>query len=154
MTGNPWRHFVCVCVCVCVFVCGSIFYTSWMLTKNHHRHHHHHHHHVQEARTTQSGNETYFFYLLQNAISNVSWTFVLQVSNSMTPFTTYFHWSRSHFKILGALRVIWSNFHTEYPQILGATVQNSVVLAIRLPGFVHPCLLLPNPSLIAILQFL
>jgi len=32
-----------------------------------------------------------------------------------------------------------SNFHTEDPQILGATLQNIVAMAICRPGFVHPC---------------
>jgi hypothetical protein len=46
---------------------------------------------------------------------------------------------RCHRQILGAKRAIRSNFHIEDPQILGATVQNSVAMAIWRPGFVHPC---------------
>jgi hypothetical protein len=30
-------------------------------------------------------------------------------------------------------------FHTEDPQILGATIQNLVAWATWQPGFVHPC---------------
>jgi hypothetical protein len=70
--GKASRGCVCVCVCVCWGGGGSIFYNSWTLTKYHQRRHHHHHHHVEKARTTQCGNETYLFYLFQNATSNVS----------------------------------------------------------------------------------
>ena len=37
----------------------------------------------------------------------------------------------------GRQKVTW--FHTEYPQMLGANVQNVVTLATRRTGFVHPC---------------
>ena len=44
-----------------------------------------------------------------------------------------------HLKIIDARRVTWSEFHTEYPQIVGATLQNLVSLQIWwCPGFVHP----------------
>lgn len=46
--------------------------------------------------------------------------------------------SRSHFKILGHRRVTWSMLHTE-KQILGATKQNSVHMAIWRKQFLHPC---------------
>jgi hypothetical protein len=46
---------------------------------------------------------------------------------------------RSHLKFLGARRVRYSAFHTEDPQILGATVQNLVDWVIWRPVFMHPC---------------
>ena len=52
-----------------------------------------------------------------------------------------FQKSKSHLKILGARRVTWSKFHTEDPQILGATILTylltpwSRVLLEKLPGF-------------------
>ena len=49
-----------------------------------------------------------------------------------------FRKSRSHLKILGARRVIWSKLHREDPQILGATVQNVVAKATWHAGSVHP----------------
>ena len=45
--------------------------------------------------------------------------------------------SRNLLKILGARRVIWTKFHTEYSQIIGATVQILVATANWLPKFVH-----------------
>jgi len=50
-----------------------------------------------------------------------------------------FQKSRSHLKILGARRVIWSKFHTEDPQILGVIVEKVVARATWYPGFVHHC---------------
>ena len=47
---------------------------------------------------------------------------------------------RNHLKILVARRMTWSQFHTENPQILDATVQDLVPTAIWRPGFLHPCL--------------
>jgi hypothetical protein len=47
---------------------------------------------------------------------------------------------RNRFKILGPRRRTWSKFHTDAPQILGATVQNLVVSATCSLGFGHPCL--------------
>jgi hypothetical protein len=44
----------------------------------------------------------------------------------------------SHPKILGARKVTCSKFRAEGPQILGATVQNSVARATWLPAMVHP----------------
>jgi hypothetical protein len=41
----------------------------------------------------------------------------------------------NHLKILGARRVTWSNFHTDNPQILGASVQNIVARTTWLSGF-------------------
>jgi hypothetical protein len=51
-------------------------------------------------------------------------------------YTIFFQKSSSHLKILGARNVTWSKFHTDDPQILGATVQNLVVRATWRPGFV------------------
>jgi len=45
----------------------------------------------------------------------------------------------SHLKILGASKVTWNKFHTENPQMLGATAQNSVTWVTCSSGFVHPC---------------
>jgi hypothetical protein len=39
----------------------------------------------------------------------------------------------------GALRVTRSKFHTEDPQILGATVQNLVALVTWRPAVMYPC---------------
>jgi hypothetical protein len=50
----------------------------------------------------------------------------------------FFPNSRNHLKILAAIRVTLSKFCTEGTQILGATVQNVVVIVIWRPGFVHP----------------
>jgi hypothetical protein len=44
----------------------------------------------------------------------------------------------SYLKILGARRVTRSNFHMEYPQILGATVPNLFTWVTLQLGFVHP----------------
>ena len=45
---------------------------------------------------------------------------------------------RGHLKILGNRKVTRGKFRTEYPQILGATAQNSVAWATCRSGFVHP----------------
>jgi hypothetical protein len=45
----------------------------------------------------------------------------------------------SPFKILDARRVVWSKYHVEGPQIVGATVQNLVAQVVWRPEFVHPC---------------
>jgi Leu/Phe-tRNA-protein transferase len=47
---------------------------------------------------------------------NIEYTRVAQI----------FQKSRNHLKILGARRVTRNKFHTEVPQILGATTQNLV----------------------------
>jgi hypothetical protein len=47
----------------------------------------------------------------------------------------------SNLKILCTSMVTWTKFQTEYPQILGTTVQNSVVMVIWHTGFVHRCLI-------------
>jgi hypothetical protein len=47
--------------------------------------------------------------------------------------------STIHLKILSARRVAWSKFHTEDPQIIGATLQNLVARATWQQRFVHPC---------------
>ena len=63
-----------------------------------------------------------------------------------------FKQSRSHFKILGAIRMTKSKFHTENPQILGATTQNLVIAVPRLPGSgtgfyaLHKPTTVPRPS--------
>jgi hypothetical protein len=49
-----------------------------------------------------------------------------------------FQKSCSHLKILGAQRVIRSKFHTEGPQILGATVHNVASTTNWRPRFVRP----------------
>ena len=49
-----------------------------------------------------------------------------------------FHKSRSHLRILGTGRVTRSKFHTDDPQILGATVQNPVARSNWHLGFLHP----------------
>jgi hypothetical protein len=41
-------------------------------------------------------------------------------------------------KPLGSRRMTWSTYHTERPQILGATAQNIVAMKIWLPRFVYP----------------
>lgn len=46
---------------------------------------------------------------------------------------------RSRLKILGAVRVIWNVFRTEYPHILGTMVRNLVDTASWRPGFMHLC---------------
>ena len=46
---------------------------------------------------------------------------------------------RIHAEILGTRRVTWDQSHTENPQVLSATVPNSVIRANLLRGFVHPC---------------
>ena len=43
-----------------------------------------------------------------------------------------------HLRILGITIVIWSNIDTQDTQILEATVQNLVAIAIWRLGFVHP----------------
>jgi hypothetical protein len=50
-----------------------------------------------------------------------------------------FQKSRCHLKILGARRAMRRKFHTENPQILGATVQNLVARATWPPGLVYSC---------------
>jgi len=45
---------------------------------------------------------------------------------------------RRNLKILDAGRMTWREFHTEYPQIVGATVHNLVSLPIWCPRLVHP----------------
>jgi hypothetical protein len=47
---------------------------------------------------------------------------------------------RHHLKILVATCVTWSKSHTQYPQILGATVQNLVARATWRLEFVHRCM--------------
>jgi hypothetical protein len=44
---------------------------------------------------------------------------------------------RSHLKILGFRRVILSKFHSEDPQMLGATLQNWDMVMTWHPGLVH-----------------
>lgn len=51
-----------------------------------------------------------------------------------------FQQSRSQLKIIGSRRATQSEFHTEDPQILGATKQNLVMVTWHL-GFVHPWLI-------------
>jgi len=46
--------------------------------------------------------------------------------------------SVGHFKILGARRVTQRKFHTENPQILDATIQNSVAKVTYRPEIEHP----------------
>ena len=46
----------------------------------------------------------------------------------------------NYLKILGARRTTQSKFHTKKPQILGATIQNSVAMATWYLRFVHPWL--------------
>jgi hypothetical protein len=50
---------------------------------------------------------------------------------------TAFENSTNHLKILGTRKVTWGKFHTEQPQTLGATVQNTVVQTPCRPGFVY-----------------
>jgi hypothetical protein len=45
----------------------------------------------------------------------------------------------NHFKILSPRGATESNFHTEDPQIFGATVKTCVATATLQYGFVHPC---------------
>ena len=45
----------------------------------------------------------------------------------------------NHFKILSPRGTTESNFHTQDPQIFGATVQTWVATATLQYGFVHPC---------------
>ena len=47
---------------------------------------------------------------------------------------------KGHLKILCIRRVKWSKFHTEDPQIIGATIQNLVPTATCSLGFVHSCI--------------
>jgi hypothetical protein len=49
-----------------------------------------------------------------------------------------FQTSRSYLEILGARRVTCNKFHTQGPQILGATVKSLVATATCCPRFVHP----------------
>jgi hypothetical protein len=49
-----------------------------------------------------------------------------------------FQISRTHIKILGARRVMWSKFYTEEPQTFGAKVKKAVTMTTRRPQFVHP----------------
>jgi hypothetical protein len=76
-----------------------------------------------------------------------SWSVFLVCDIRALNFTVSFTWGSgaqllrkfsSHLKILGTGKVTWSKFHTEGPQILGATVQNSVVRATWRPRFVLP----------------
>jgi hypothetical protein len=46
--------------------------------------------------------------------------------------------SRSYFKILSAKRVIWSQFHSEEPLILGPTVQNVIATTKGTPDLCNP----------------
>lgn len=57
---------------------------------------------------------------------------------------------RSRLKILGARRLTWGKFHSEDPQIVGATVKNLFVTASWSPVFMHPCI---TPSIIQEKQF-
>jgi hypothetical protein len=50
-----------------------------------------------------------------------------------------FQESGTKLKILDARRATCSNFHTEGPQILGASVHNLVSKTTWHPGFVHLC---------------
>jgi hypothetical protein len=45
--------------------------------------------------------------------------------------------SVSHLKILSSSWMTWSKFHTEGPQILGATIRNLVAQATLRRAFVH-----------------
>lgn len=46
---------------------------------------------------------------------------------------------RSHLEIIDARRMMWSEFHTEYPLVLGTTLQNLVTWVI--PGIQDLCTL-------------
>ena len=46
---------------------------------------------------------------------------------------------RRHLKILGGREMIWTKFHTEGPQVLGARVQNAVALATWHLEFLQSC---------------
>jgi len=47
--------------------------------------------------------------------------------------------SRKHLTILDSRKLTWNMFYTKYTQILGASVQNSVVLGTWRLKFVHHC---------------
>jgi hypothetical protein len=57
--------------------------------------------------------------------------------NTREPGCTTFKKISSHLKTSGARRVTCNRFHTDSPQILGATEQNLVAIAIWRPGFVQ-----------------
>jgi hypothetical protein len=82
------------------------------------------------------------------ALILVSWhdqitTLLLGQNTEMVMLYTWganiFHRCRSHLKIPGTRWVAWSKFHTEDPEILGATMLNLVAQATWHPGFVHSC---------------
>ena len=49
---------------------------------------------------------------------------------------------RSHLKILGTRRVTWNQFHTENPQILGATLLSLVAMVTDARDLCVPTLIL------------
>jgi hypothetical protein len=62
-----------------------------------------------------------------------------------------FQKSKRHLKILGARRMTHSKFNNKDPQLLGATVQNSVAMATSFPRCVHFCFKSPLVTLRTIL---
>jgi len=52
--------------------------------------------------------------------------------------TQIFEKYKGHLEILAARRMIWSQSHTEDPEILGATTQNVAAQATWHPGFFTP----------------
>jgi len=51
--------------------------------------------------------------------------------------TNIFEKQKGHLEILAARRTIWSQSHTEDPEILGATTQNVAAQATWHPGFFY-----------------
>ena len=75
----------------------------------------------------------------------LKWMFLMNSRATPIHYTTGVHIFvirvyRSRLKILGTRRLTWGKFHSEDPQMVGATVKNSLVTATWRPVFMHPCI--------------
>jgi hypothetical protein len=79
--------------------------------------------------------QTTWYYHSEDRQMNLRTIWKLQTLHSKS--ANFSHKFRSNLKILGSRRVTWSEFHSQDPQILGATLQNIVAMAVLGPAFVH-----------------
>jgi hypothetical protein len=70
-------------------------------------------------------------YLSPNTITVVRFWWLAKGSQVLQNYT-------SHHKVLGAMQVTLTSFHSQDPQILGTTIQSVVTQVTLHPGFVHP----------------
>jgi ABC-type Fe3+ transport system permease subunit len=87
-----------------------------------------------QKTTQRTSNETY----KNNAMNSWSVFHYCYILILCSESPQFFQTSRSHLKIIGAKREKWDKFHTQDPQISGATVQYVAVPATWCMRFLHP----------------